>query len=229
MDINWCPSCKIGLANEEVVDGKCERCGTVVERKELGQWVVNITEYADKLLNGLIKARYRIEVANTDKQKVINALTKSKQQLEWKDGLLLSELNNDTLKAFKEEAGTIVVYFPIKEDNFTKSKYQISLWEQLTLVKELQHFWADNSVSVTITFKPEEASDIKQAIEFFTPHVKTLSFLPLYNHTYSQAPYIECTEEEYNAYRSTLKPLNLQRAKNIIDVEKFCTNDSCEI
>lgn len=58
MDINWCPSCKIGLANEEVVDGKCERCGTGVERKELGQWVVKITEYADKLLNGLEKTKF---------------------------------------------------------------------------------------------------------------------------------------------------------------------------
>jgi leucyl-tRNA synthetase len=53
MPINWCPSCKIGLANEEVVDGKCERCGTEVERRTISQWVVKITEYADKLIEGL--------------------------------------------------------------------------------------------------------------------------------------------------------------------------------
>lgn len=51
--INWCPKDKTGLANEEVVNGKCERCGTVVEKKELRQWYLKITEYADKLLDGL--------------------------------------------------------------------------------------------------------------------------------------------------------------------------------
>ncbi|HDS11375.1 MAG TPA: alpha/beta fold hydrolase, partial [Candidatus Wirthbacteria bacterium] len=51
--INWCPSCKIGLANEEVVDGKCERCGEPAKRKNLNQWIVKITDYAERLINGL--------------------------------------------------------------------------------------------------------------------------------------------------------------------------------
>lgn len=51
--INFCPSCKTGLANEEVVDGKCERCGTPVIRKNLPQWVLKITAYAEKLLEDL--------------------------------------------------------------------------------------------------------------------------------------------------------------------------------
>jgi predicted alpha/beta hydrolase family esterase len=51
--INWCPKDKTGLANEEVIDGKCERCGTVVEKKELRQWYLKITAYAEKLLQGL--------------------------------------------------------------------------------------------------------------------------------------------------------------------------------
>ncbi len=53
LPINWCPSCKTGLANEEVIDGKCERCSTLVERKDLRQWVLKITAYADRLLAGL--------------------------------------------------------------------------------------------------------------------------------------------------------------------------------
>lgn len=53
MPINWCPSCKTGLANEEVVDGKCERCGTEVTKKNIRQWVLKITAYADRLLLGL--------------------------------------------------------------------------------------------------------------------------------------------------------------------------------
>lgn len=53
MPINWCPSCLTGLANEEVVQGSCERCGTTVEEKEIPQWVLKITDYAQKLLDGL--------------------------------------------------------------------------------------------------------------------------------------------------------------------------------
>ena len=51
--INWCPSCKTGLANEEVVNGCCERCGTPVTKKNLRQWMLKITKYADRLLDGL--------------------------------------------------------------------------------------------------------------------------------------------------------------------------------
>ena len=53
MPINWCPSCKCGLANEEVVGGVCERCGTQVIRKVKKQWMLKITAYAQKLLDGL--------------------------------------------------------------------------------------------------------------------------------------------------------------------------------
>ncbi len=53
--INWCPSCKTGLANEEVVNGVCERCGTTVTKKNLRQWMLKITAYADRLLNDLDK------------------------------------------------------------------------------------------------------------------------------------------------------------------------------
>ncbi len=55
MPINWCPSCKTGLANEEVVDGKCERCGSPVTKKDLKQWMLKITAYADRLLDDLDK------------------------------------------------------------------------------------------------------------------------------------------------------------------------------
>ena len=53
MPVNWCPSCKCGLANEEVVAGKCERCGAEVIRRVKSQWMLKITKYAQKLLDGL--------------------------------------------------------------------------------------------------------------------------------------------------------------------------------
>lgn len=58
MPINWCPKCKVGCANEEVIDGKHERCGTVVELKNLNQWVLKITEYADRLADELDETDY---------------------------------------------------------------------------------------------------------------------------------------------------------------------------
>ena len=73
MPINWCPSCKIGLANEEVVDGKCERCGAEVSRRNISQWVVRITDYADKLIEGLKETDFIDKV----KQAQINWIGKS--------------------------------------------------------------------------------------------------------------------------------------------------------
>jgi len=58
MPINWCPKCKIGLANEEVIGGKCERCGAETEKKEQKQWVLKITAYADRLIDDLEKVDY---------------------------------------------------------------------------------------------------------------------------------------------------------------------------
>lgn len=58
MAINWCTSCKIGLANEEVVNGSCERCGGVVEKRDKEQWMIAITKYADRLLEDLDTVDY---------------------------------------------------------------------------------------------------------------------------------------------------------------------------
>lgn len=65
MPINWCTSCKVGLANEEVVNGVCERCGSEVVRKVKSEWMLKITEYADKLIDGLDGVDYieRVKVS----------------------------------------------------------------------------------------------------------------------------------------------------------------------
>ena len=65
MPINWCTSCKVGLANEEVVNGVCERCGSPVVRKVKSQWMLKITDYAEKLLEGLEDVDYieRVKVS----------------------------------------------------------------------------------------------------------------------------------------------------------------------
>jgi leucyl-tRNA synthetase len=72
--INWCPKCRTGLANEEVVNGKHERCDTPVEKKFLKQWLLKITQYADRLIEGLASVDYPSKIA--DQQ--INWIGKSK-------------------------------------------------------------------------------------------------------------------------------------------------------
>ena len=67
MPINWCTSCKVGLANEEVVNGVCERCGSPVVRKVKSEWMLKITEYADKLIDGLDGVDY-IEPVKTSQK-----------------------------------------------------------------------------------------------------------------------------------------------------------------
>lgn len=196
------------------------------------------------LIGALEKAKYRLEVSLTD-VKAISDMYNSEQfhdqtkvfdpkDLDYTDPEHCIFTWNDFSKSeknyLKEKGVTLVAYFPVKEHNFTKSKFDISVWEQLSLVRELQSNWADNSVSVTVTFKPEEKEDVKSAINFFLPYTKSLSFLPLHEHTYLQAPYTEISEEEYETYQKSLKKLDLTHSTETeIEGDKFCSNDVCAI
>ena len=66
--INWCLSCKIGLANEEVVDGRCERCGGEIEKREKEQWLIRITKYAERLISDLdlVDFQDRVKIQQKD-------------------------------------------------------------------------------------------------------------------------------------------------------------------
>lgn len=65
--INWCPSCKTGLANEDLEDGACERCNTPIEKKRLPQWVIKITDYADRLLADLDKLEWQESIKQSQR------------------------------------------------------------------------------------------------------------------------------------------------------------------
>lgn len=73
MPINWCPSCKIGLANEEVINGKCERCGAEATKKMQKQWMMRITSYADRLIDDLDTVEYLPKI----KQQQVNWIGRS--------------------------------------------------------------------------------------------------------------------------------------------------------
>lgn len=121
---------------------------------------------------------------------------------------------------------TMVVYFPVCDLLVQRTADQVTMWEQMGLLSQLQAHWSDNMVSNTITFKPEEAPQIAQAIGMFANQIKSVSFLPLMTHGYAQAPYIPITEQEYEAAVAKLKPLDLSNGGHEVD-EKYCTGELC--
>lgn len=131
------------------------------------------------------------------------------------------------------DKSSMVVSIPIQEQNFQKCKDDVSIWEQFANASDLQKHWADNQVSITITFTKGEKKDIKPCLEHFETTLKSVSLLPLADsdHQYVQAPYIKITESEYAEMTSNLKPLDLSD-KNTHDVnaeDKFCDGDSCTL
>lgn len=124
---------------------------------------------------------------------------------------------------------TYCVEFPVKEPFFEKGKRDISMWEQLEIAAQYQHYWADNSVSITVTFKPEEASQLKDALEMYESRLKAVSFLKYEKTGYKQAPYEPITKEEYESMIENIKPLSRIITNEGGIGSKFCTNDTCEI
>ena len=124
---------------------------------------------------------------------------------------------------------TVVVEFPVHEQYFERSKNDVSIWEQAENAADYQKYWSDNQVSITITFQPEEANQIKRVLECFEDKLKSASFLPIKEHGYKQAPYEEISKERFEEMIAKVKPLFLDETKDVAIGEKFCDSDRCEI
>jgi ribonucleotide reductase alpha subunit len=124
---------------------------------------------------------------------------------------------------------TMVASFPVQEPYFLKGKKDVSMWEQLEIAASYQNYWADNSVSVTITFKEEEANDIKTALEMYETRLKAVSFLKYQETGYVQAPYESIDEEQYNEMIKGVTPIHKVETKEEASGTKFCDSSSCEI
>jgi len=129
----------------------------------------------------------------------------------------------------KDQDRTVVVKFAISDDR-VRPVSEVSMWEQMVNVVDYQRYWADNQVSCTIKFHPEEAGDIARIIGTFEDQLKGISFLPLSNHGYAQAPYEPCTVKEVDDYNATLKPADYtdffgQEAEGAM----YCDTDKCVI
>ena len=124
---------------------------------------------------------------------------------------------------------TVVAEFPVHEKYFKRSKNDVSIWEQAQNAADYQKFWSDNQVSITITFQPDEADQINHVLECFEDKLKSVSFLPIKEHGYKQAPYEEISKERYEELISKIQPLFLGDTRDRAIGERYCDSDKCEV
>ena len=146
---------------------------------------------------------------------------------------------SDLLPALKEAGykmekdsyspNTTCVEFPVHEPLFVKGKRDISMWEQLEIAAQYQYYWADNSVSITVTFHPDEAEQIKDALEMYEARLKAVSFLRYQETGYEQAPYEPIEKEEYEEMMANITPIQKIETDEGGVGSRFCSNDTCEI
>jgi adenosylcobalamin-dependent ribonucleoside-triphosphate reductase len=120
-----------------------------------------------------------------------------------------------------------VVAFPIEEKNFLRAKNDVSLWEQIANAIDYQHYWSDNQVSITATFKASEIKDIPFVLQFAEDKLKGVSLLPLNEHGYKQAPYEEISKEKFEEMSKNIKPLSFITIQEKGKGEMFCDGDKC--
>lgn len=144
---------------------------------------------------------------------------------------LIEPLRKAGYKIEKDEysPNTFCVEFPVKEPHFKKGKKNVSMWEQLEIAAQYQHYWADNSVSITVTFNEHEGPQIKDALQLYETKLKAVSFLKYQETGYKQAPYEPITREEYENSIKKIKPLT--KVETLVGGvgTKFCSNDTCEV
>ena len=132
MPINWCTSCKVGLANEEVVYGVCERCGSEVVRKVKSEWMLKITDYADKLIEGLDGVDY-IERVKVSQKNWIGRSTGAEVDFSVKG-------KEDKLRIYTTRCDTLfgVTYMVVSPEHPILDKYkdEIGNWSDIEAYRE---------------------------------------------------------------------------------------------
>ena len=133
MPINWCTSCKVGLANEEVVNGVCERCGSPVVRKVKSEWMLKITDYADKLIDGLKDVDY-IERVKTSQINWIGRSEGAEVDFRLKD-------KEDKLRVYTTRPDTLfgATYMVVSPEHPIIDKYkdEIKNWDDIVKYREM--------------------------------------------------------------------------------------------
>lgn len=145
---------------------------------------------------------------------------------------ILEEAGYRIESAISDPQRTSVIYFPVVLDENTIKSEKVSIWEQFANAVDMQYYWADNQVSITINFQEHEKDQIARALSCFDTRLKGVSLLPLADHGYAQAPYTHADRDEVIAYANSLKELDfsiLTAEGENADANKFCDGDACLI
>jgi len=134
--INWCPSCKTGLANEDLEKGRCERCGSKVEKRPLRQWIIKITKYADRLLNDLKYLNWPEHIIKMQKDWIGKSEGVEFEMKIFKENEELKE----TIRIFTTRIDTVfgMTYVVLAPENkiLEKLKDKIENWEDIQKYKK---------------------------------------------------------------------------------------------
>ena len=128
---------------------------------------------------------------------------------------------------------TVVISMPVEAPD-VRAERDVSVWEKTSLAAQAQRYWSDNAVSVTVTFSEDEAKEIPAVLRAFDGQLKTVSFLPMAEGTYAQAPYQRVSREIWEDMRSRIRPIDwdsLYDSDKLPEAEgeMYCTTDVCEV
>jgi adenosylcobalamin-dependent ribonucleoside-triphosphate reductase len=128
-----------------------------------------------------------------------------------------------------------VVYFPVEFHEKVPTCDSTSLWDQVHLCHLMQKYWSDNSVSCTVTFKPDEVEQLPQVVAFAKQHLKALTLMPLNTTYYPQLPNQSVTREEYEQCRDNIREWpDFDRLCRVLDGQQDasplpgCDSDRCQ-
>jgi Ribonucleotide reductase alpha domain/LAGLIDADG-like domain len=127
---------------------------------------------------------------------------------------------------------TVVISLPVSGPDI-RSESEVSAWEKTALAAHCQRHWSDNSVSCTVTFRKDEVDQVPAILRAFDGQLKSISFLPMAEGIYPQAPYQRVTKEVWDTMRARVKPIDWESLYGSPELpeasgELYCSNDSCE-
>jgi len=180
--INWCPHCKTGLSNEEVVNGRHERCDTIVEKKLLKQWLLKITDYADRLIEGLKDVDYPSRIAD--------------QQINWIGRSKGAEIIWQVTDKNGKESGKTITTFTTRKDTvpgvtFIVIAPEAEQLDELTTAdqKDKVHSYVHETQSLTDVERQENKQKTGVATGMYAKNPFNDELVPIYAANYVLADY----------------------------------------
>lgn len=135
--------------------------------------------------------------------------------------------------SYSDPETTVVISVPVEGPDI-RAEHEVSIWEKVSLAAQCQRWWSDNAVSVTITFREDEGAQIPAVLRAYDGQLKSVSFLPMAEGVYRQAPYQRVSREVWDEMRAGVKPVDWDRlySSGVLpeaEGESYCSTDVCEI